>query len=162
MSFGEMIITLDDMTSLLHIPVTGTFFTLPNLTQDDVVVLDNVLRVAHAEAEDEICSYNGSYERYTWLDKIAHDMVKDKKREKAARAFLLQLVGMTIFSWKTNKKGEVAYLKLFHDLDAFKKYAWGAISLAYPCEHLKEASKNSCTSIGDYLNLFQICDKLIL
>lgn len=60
MSFGEMIITLDDVTSLLHILVTRDLFTLASVTQEgSIVVLVDQLQVTKDEAYDEIDLNNG-------------------------------------------------------------------------------------------------------
>ncbi|XP_057440755.1 protein MAIN-LIKE 2-like [Lotus japonicus] len=118
MPFGEMTITLDDVSSLLHILVKGKFITLPVLTREDAVsALHKQLGVTQADAEEEIRKSLGPYARYTWLLKVAEDMAKEGKTKKAARAFLLCLVGMTIFCGKTNNKVDVAYLGMFMDLE---------------------------------------------
>ncbi|XP_057426301.1 protein MAIN-LIKE 2-like [Lotus japonicus] len=156
MSFGEMTITLDDVSSLLHIPVKGKFFTLPVLTREDASsALHKQLGVTQADAEEEIRKTLGPYARYTWLLKVAEDMAKEEKTKKAARAFLLRLVGMTIFCGKTNNKVYVAYLGMFMDLEKVGEYAWGAMTLAFLYDQLKDATKVGTTSLGGYLNLFQ-------
>ncbi|XP_057418401.1 protein MAIN-LIKE 1-like [Lotus japonicus] len=156
MPFGEMTITLDDVSSLLHILVKGKFFTLPVLTREDAVsALHKQLGVTQADAEEEIRKSLGPYARYTWLLKVAEDMAKEGKTKKAARAFLLRLVGMTIFCGKTNNKVDVAYLGMFMDLEKVGEYAWGAMALAFLYDQLKDATKVGTTSLGGYLNLFQ-------
>ncbi|XP_057427119.1 protein MAIN-LIKE 2-like [Lotus japonicus] len=107
MPFGEMTITLDDVSSLLHIPVAGKFFSFPTLTrQEAALVLHKQLGVTQAEAEADIWKSLGPYARYTRLLDVAEKMAKEGKTKKAARAFLLRLVGMTIFCAKTNNKVE--------------------------------------------------------
>ncbi|XP_057428230.1 protein MAIN-LIKE 1-like [Lotus japonicus] len=156
MPFGEMTITLDDVSSLLHIPVKGKFFTLPVLTREDAAsALHKQLGVTQADAEEEIRKSLGPYARYTWLLKVDEDMTKEGKTKKAARAFLLRLVGMTIFCGKTNNKVDVAYLGMFMDLEKVKEYAWGAMTLAFLYDQLKDATKVCTNSLGGYLNLFQ-------
>ncbi|XP_057425910.1 protein MAINTENANCE OF MERISTEMS-like [Lotus japonicus] len=156
MPFGEMTITLDDVSSLLHIPVKGKFFTLPVLTREDAAsALHKQLGVTQVDAEEEIWKSLGPYARYTWLLKVAEDMAKEGKTKKAARAFLLRLVGMMIFYGKTNNKVNVAYLGMFMDLEKVGEYAWGAMALAFLYDQLKDATKVCTTSLGGYLNLFQ-------
>ncbi|XP_057432139.1 protein MAINTENANCE OF MERISTEMS-like [Lotus japonicus] len=155
MPFGEMTITLDDVSSLLHIPVKGKFFTLPVLTREDAAsALHKQLGVTQADAEEEIRKSLGPYARYTWLLKVAEDMAKEGKTKKAARAFLLHLVGMTIFCGKTNKV-DVAYFGMFMDLEKVGEYAWGAMALTFLYDQLKDTTKVCTTSLGRYLNLFQ-------
>ncbi|XP_057455897.1 protein MAIN-LIKE 2-like [Lotus japonicus] len=80
MPFGEMTITLDDVSSMLHIPVKGKFFTLPVLTREEAsTVLHKQLGVTQADAEEEIRKSLGPYARYTWLLKVAEDMAKEGK-----------------------------------------------------------------------------------
>ncbi|XP_057435117.1 protein MAIN-LIKE 1-like [Lotus japonicus] len=156
MPFGEMTITLDDVSYLLHILVKGKFFTLPVLTREEAAtILHKQLGVTQAAAEEEIRKSLGPYARYTWLLKVAEDMAKEGKTKKAARAFLLRLVGMTIFCGKTNNKVDVAYLGMFMDLEKVGEYAWGAMALAFLYDQLKDATKVCTSSLRGYLNLFQ-------
>ncbi|XP_057418157.1 protein MAIN-LIKE 1-like [Lotus japonicus] len=156
MLFGEMTITLDDVSCLLHIPVKGKFFTLPSLTREEAaIVLHKQFGVTQAAAEEEIRKSLGSYARYTWLLKVAEDMAKEGKTKKAARAFLMRLVGMTIFCGKTNNKVDVAYLRMFMDLENVREYAWGVMALTFLYNQLKDATKVCTTSLGGYLNQFQ-------
>ncbi|KAJ1409032.1 Aminotransferase-like, plant mobile domain [Sesbania bispinosa] len=51
---GEMTITLDDVSSLLHLPVTGRLFSLPALGKDEAnQLLVSALKVSHADAFTE-------------------------------------------------------------------------------------------------------------
>ncbi|KAJ1385232.1 Aminotransferase-like, plant mobile domain [Sesbania bispinosa] len=51
---GEMTITLDDVSTLLHLPVTGRLFSLPALSREDAKqLLVSALKVSHAEATAE-------------------------------------------------------------------------------------------------------------
>ncbi|XP_057452379.1 protein MAINTENANCE OF MERISTEMS-like [Lotus japonicus] len=150
MPFGEMTITLDDVSCLLHIPVKDKFFTLTSLTREEAAtVLHKQLGVTQAAAEEEIWKSLGPYARYTWLLKVAEDMAKEGKTKKAARAFLLRLVGMTIFCGKTNNKVDVAYLGMFMDLEKVEEYAWGAMALAFLYDQLKDATKHFPASLFD-------------
>lgn len=51
---GEMMITLDDMASLLHIPITGTFYNLEHMDKKTaILVLVDLLGVEYEIAFDE-------------------------------------------------------------------------------------------------------------
>src|ERR1044072_4659479 len=99
--FGEMSILLEDVANLLHIPVHGKLFTLPNLTRDEAVpVLCDQLGVTQEEAIKEIHSCRGPYVRYAWIKKLVETLAKKKKNttingERAAKAYLLRLVTCT-------------------------------------------------------------------
>ena len=52
----ELTITLDDVASLLHIPITGALYSFkPLVTSDAVVLLTELLEVSPKEARDETC-----------------------------------------------------------------------------------------------------------
>src|ERR1044072_9102740 len=101
MPFGEMSILLEVVANLLHIPVHGKLFTLPNLTRDEAVpVLCDQLGVTQEEAIKEIHSCRGLYVRYAWIKKLVETLAKKKKNttingERAAKAYLLRLVTCT-------------------------------------------------------------------
>jgi len=57
------------------------------------------------------------------------------------RAYLLYLVGYTIFANKSGTRVSMSYLLLFEDLDRVSSYAWGAAALAYLYRQLDYASR---------------------
>nr|XP_004500028.1 protein MAIN-LIKE 1-like [Cicer arietinum] len=73
----------------------------------------------------------------------------------AARAFLLFLVGCTLFSDKSAYAISVAYLECFRDLNSCGGYAWGATALAYLYDNLREASMHQTRTVSGYLTLLQ-------
>ena len=105
------------------------------------------------EAIQEIQGTHEPYFRFKWLNGLVEKLVKRKKNvekngERAARAFLLRLVGMTIFANKTNNRVEVASLHYFQYLKKVGECAWGASALAFLYEHLKDASRKPCQHHG--------------
>ena len=61
---GDVIITLDDVASLLHLPITGMFHTFEPLHVDDVMfLLVELLEVSAKEARAETVQCHGSYVR---------------------------------------------------------------------------------------------------
>ncbi|XP_012567314.1 protein MAINTENANCE OF MERISTEMS-like [Cicer arietinum] len=73
----------------------------------------------------------------------------------AARAFLLFLVGCTLFSNKSVFAVSVAYLECFRDLNSCQGYAWGAAALAYLYDNLRETSMHHTRMVSGYLALLQ-------
>ncbi|XP_028227071.1 protein MAIN-LIKE 1-like [Glycine soja] len=72
---GEVTITLDDVTSLLHLPIIGVLHSFELLHVDDVVdMLVELLEVSIAEARVEKIQCHGSYVRLSWL----HDVYQMK------------------------------------------------------------------------------------
>ncbi|KAI5419422.1 hypothetical protein KIW84_043555 [Lathyrus oleraceus] len=73
----------------------------------------------------------------------------------ATRAYLLMLVGSTIFADKTFTLVEARYLLLFMDLDRYSGYSWGAAALVTLYRYLGDASMFSCKQLGGYPTLLQ-------
>ncbi|KAI5416911.1 hypothetical protein KIW84_041784 [Lathyrus oleraceus] len=71
------------------------------------------------------------------------------------RAYLLMLVGSTIFADKTFTLVEARYLLLFRDLDGCSGYSWGAAALVTLYRYLGDASMYSCKQLGGYPTLLQ-------
>ncbi|XP_073225403.1 uncharacterized protein [Cicer arietinum] len=153
---GEMTITLDDVSSLLHIPITGAFFSVNVLNKDDSAnLLTELLGVTKAYAYAEFNVTRTTTVRYSWLLELYHQRCRDQHWEMAARAFLLFLVGCTLFSDKSAFAVSVAYLECFRDLNSCGGYAWGAAALAYLYDNLREASMHQTRTISGYLTLLQ-------
>ncbi|KAI5423602.1 hypothetical protein KIW84_046510 [Lathyrus oleraceus] len=128
MSFGEMSITLDDVSCLLHLPIRGVFWSPQDVTKEVVVEL----------AVD-----------YLGVSQVASSWAY------ATRAYLLMLVGSTIFADKTFTLVEARYLLLFTDLDRCSGYSWGAAALVTLYRYLGDASMYSCKQHGGYPTLLQ-------
>ena len=70
---GEVTITLDDVTSLLHLPITGAFHTFDAPHVDQVVdLLVKLLEVSSQETRDETFQCHGAHVRLAWLRGIYH------------------------------------------------------------------------------------------
>ena len=66
-----MTITLNDVASLLHLPIIGTFHCFEALHVDQVVdLLVDLLEVSSQEARDETFQCHGVYVRLFWLRDI--------------------------------------------------------------------------------------------
>uniref|UniRef100_A0A1S2Z8T4 Protein MAIN-LIKE 1-like n=1 Tax=Cicer arietinum TaxID=3827 RepID=A0A1S2Z8T4_CICAR len=116
---GEMTITLDDVSSLLHIPITGAFFSVNIFNKDEVaVLLGELVGVSLADAYVEFNMTWTTTVQYSWLLDVYHQRCADQHWQMAARAFLLFLVGCTLFSDKSAFAVSVAYLECFRDLNS--------------------------------------------
>ncbi|KAJ1439533.1 Aminotransferase-like, plant mobile domain [Sesbania bispinosa] len=130
---GEMTITLDDVNNLLHIPVHGRFFFLPSLGKDEAKeLLVTLLGVSYSDAHEEIEYTRGPSVRLNWLRSVYENKVDENRLSYAARAYLLHLVGCTIFTDKSASNVRVQYLEIFRVLASVGHIAWGA---AWILEH---------------------------
>nr|XP_027185949.1 protein MAIN-LIKE 1-like [Cicer arietinum] len=70
---GEMTITLDDVSSLLHIPITSAFFSVNIFNKDDVAeLLGELIGVSLADAYAEFNLMRTTTVRYSWLLDVYH------------------------------------------------------------------------------------------
>ncbi|KAJ1404457.1 Aminotransferase-like, plant mobile domain [Sesbania bispinosa] len=74
---GEMTITLDDVSSLLHLPITGRLFSLTAIGKEEAnMMLVSLLRVSNAYAYAETEVTRGTYVRLRWLRDIYANSVQ--------------------------------------------------------------------------------------
>lgn len=68
---GEMTITLDDVSTLLHISIVGQFCTYVRLEfAVATIVLVDLLGVEHADATSEMRHCRGAHVRLSWLREV--------------------------------------------------------------------------------------------
>ncbi|KAL5128537.1 Protein MAIN-LIKE 1 [Glycine soja] len=128
---GELTITLDDVSSLLHFPITSALHSFHALSKEEAIfLLTELLEVSAEEARAE-----------TTLT--------------PARAYLLHLVGCTLFANKSATYVHVVHLDAFCDLGQSGGYAWGVAALVHMYDQLDEASRTTTRQIAGYLTLLQ-------
>ncbi|KAL5185008.1 Protein MAIN-LIKE 2 [Glycine soja] len=133
---GELTITLDDVSSLLHLPISGAFHSFHALSMDEAIfLLTELLEVSAEEARAETTRSHGAYVRLGWVRDIYEMRCKARRWIVAARAYLLHLVGCTLFANKSATYVHVVHLKAFRDLGQSGGYAWGVAALCWIYEH---------------------------
>jgi len=66
-------------------------------------------------------------------------------RDQAVRIYLLYLVGIMIFTNKSQWAVDVVYLRYFRDLDLVTGYSWGAATLAHLYKELNNVARWNCS-----------------
>ena len=161
MPFGEMTITLDDVGTLLGIPVTGLpvhASTSMGFT-DQVDLLERGLGVDRASASAELRVARGGVVRMAWIKRVCGEVSPASSVEQvecAARGYLLYLLGCTLFADKSATRVPIAYLHLLMDLPRVRRYAWGAAALAYLYSQLGTATRADVRQIAGYLTLLTV------
>lgn len=159
MTFGEMTITLDDVSTILGIRITGKAIACRRMTNKEAQeLLVKALGVSAKEAHEEITSVRGQTVGLEWLKKKFSSVTKkdnDHAIQCAARVYLLYLLGCTIFSDKSGSRVSVTYLNLLIDLEAVHLYAWGAAALAFLYRQLGLASLSCTRQMAGYLTLLK-------
>ncbi|XP_058742289.1 protein MAIN-LIKE 1-like [Vicia villosa] len=118
MSFGEMTITLDDISCLLHLPIEGVLWYPDHVTEDMALELDiQYLGIDRGVVTRHIHECRGAYYSLQWLyDKFVEHRAASSW-PFATRTCLMILLGCTIFADKTFTLVETRYVLLFRDLE---------------------------------------------
>ena len=136
MLFGEMIITLDDVASLICIPVTGRTVSYNERMayQEAQALLADALGIEPTEAHEELMQVRGQSIRLEWLQERFASVSDDERDEMvdcAVRAYILYLLGYTLFTNKSGTRVPIIFLTQPVDLEAVCSYVWGTAVLAY-------------------------------
>ncbi|KAH1253356.1 Protein MAIN-LIKE 2 [Glycine max] len=73
----------------------------------------------------------------------------------AARAYLLHLLGCTLFANKSATHVHVIHLQALRDLTLAGRYAWGAAGLVHMYDQLNDASLSTSRQLAGYITLLQ-------
>ncbi|XP_022947749.1 protein MAIN-LIKE 2-like isoform X1 [Cucurbita moschata] len=152
LNVGELTVTLKDVALLLGLAIDG----------DPVIGL--TYTTCHSVCERYLGRApdpgytSGGMVKLSWLKEFfsrCHEDAPMEIVERHTRAYLLYLVGSTIFSTTTGNKVPVMYLPLFENFDHCGKFAWGAAALAFLYRALGNASLRSQSTISGCLTLLQ-------
>ena len=115
------------------------------------------LGVSETEARREVDVMNGSYAGIAWLREVAEEQLAEGHIEFAARAFLLRLLGCTLFADKSARYVRMEYIGAVRRLDRVGDYALGAIGLAFLYQQLEYASEyRDNTHLAGFVTLLQV------
>ncbi|XP_028187802.1 protein MAIN-LIKE 1-like [Glycine soja] len=122
---GEVAITLDDVASLLHLPVVGDLHAFQPLHVDDVVqMLVELLMVSAEAARAKTGQCRGPYVHLQWVRDIY-----ERRCQSATHV-------------------HVVFLEALHDLSQTGRYAWGVATLVHMYDHLNDASISTSRQLG--------------
>ncbi|XP_028193164.1 protein MAIN-LIKE 1-like [Glycine soja] len=144
LSVGELTITLDDVSSLLHLPVIGDLHAFEPLHVDDAVqMLVDLLMVSPESARAETAQCHGPYVRLQWVHDIYECRCQAGHWTVAARTYLLHLLGCTLFANKSATNVHVVYLEALRDLSMTERYAWGVATWCWIYEHFPSVADST-------------------
>ncbi|KAL5150122.1 Protein MAIN-LIKE 2 [Glycine soja] len=138
---GEVTIALNDVAFLLHLPITGVFHNFETLHVDEVVLL--LIKLLEMKQ---------TLRRYNFMGHIKCDVTH---WNVAARAYMLHLLGYTLFANKSATHMHVVFFDAFRDLTQSGSYPWGAVVLVYMYDNLNDAFRSSAKQIAGYITLLQ-------
>ncbi|XP_052178435.1 protein MAIN-LIKE 2-like [Diospyros lotus] len=149
---GEMTVTLEDVAYLLGLAIDGEPVIGVTYTACETVCVKYLGRAPDSGYT------SGGMVKLSWLKETFSQCPEDSSIEdieRYTRAYLLYLVGSTIFSTTTGNKVPVMYLPLFENFNQAGKYAWGAAALSFLYRALGNASLKSQSTISGCLTLLQ-------
>ncbi|XP_006586493.2 protein MAIN-LIKE 1-like [Glycine max] len=153
---GEVTITLDDVASLLHLHIIGTFNSFETSHVDKaVLMLVELLEVPKEEARAKIAQCHGAYVCLSRLRDIYQNKWEAEHWTIAGHAYLLHLLGCTLFSNKNATHVHAGFLDAFRDFSQSGSYAWVAITLVHMYDNLNDACKSSNRQLAGYITLLQ-------
>ncbi|RWR86348.1 LOW QUALITY PROTEIN: serine/threonine-protein phosphatase 7 long form [Cinnamomum micranthum f. kanehirae] len=167
MPFGEMTITLDDVASILGIPVMGRTVSFnERMTYEEAqALLVDALEVESTEAHEEHmkswCKYGANLLDWSGYGKgFVSDDDGDEMVDCAIRAYLLYLFGCTLFTYKSGTRVPIIFLTVMVDLEVVHSYAWGTAALSYLYRQLGLATRHEVKQIAGYLTLLEawVCE----
>jgi len=151
-----MTITLDDVLNLLHMPIVGQFYT--HQTLDANAANDLFIKSLHVDrgvAYEETRYFWGTHVCLSWLRDVYEDARSRRQWIVAARAYLLHLVGYTVFTDKSATSKSAIYLEFFFDIRLTGWYAWVADALTHKYEQLGDCSYAKTRQLVGYATLLQ-------
>ncbi|CAN1156072.1 Protein MAIN-LIKE 2 [Linum perenne] len=154
---GEMTVTLRDVALLLGLSIDGN--PVIGITHTSCALVCE--RLLGKAPESKYAS--GGMVKLSWLKEFFSQCPEDssdEEGEQCTRAYLLYLVGSTIFSTTTGNKVPVMYLPLFENFKECGNYAWGAAALAFLYRALGNACVKSQSTVCGCLTLLQVINSL--
>ncbi|GAU41518.1 hypothetical protein TSUD_302570 [Trifolium subterraneum] len=165
---GEMTITLDDVSCLLHIPITGKMLNHAGTSctmEEGQDMCEELLNFSREDAQKEFNKMKGAHVSFAKLLEIYHDNLnlalaaednEDEEEETVefirdctVRAFLLYLIGGTLFTNKSVQYVDLIFLSYLQDIPLINTWNWGAFGLAYMYNYLDRSSRRRCGNMVD-------------
>ena len=171
---GEMTITLDDVTCLLDIPIVGRLIGDDDLDHDHGVdLMVNHLLFPVEEAVEQVSNNSGAHVTYTALKEryehllnrcnqlLGEDLSEEEDemsriRPACVKAFLLLLLGYTLFAGKNSKTINLLWMLAIRNLDELGEWSWGGMGLAFLYEQLSLTSSSHVGAVGGYMSLLVV------
>jgi len=172
---GEMTITLDDVVCLLGILVAGRLIREDDLDIDHgVELMVTHLLFSVEDAVEQVSNNSGVFATYSALKEcyehllnrcnhlLGGDLSKEEEEELSrirpacVKAFLLLLLGYTLFAGKNNKTINLLWMLAIWHLAEIGTWSWCGMGLAFLYEQLNLTFSPHVGSIGGYMSLLVV------
>lgn len=154
--FGEMTVTLHDISNLLHLPIMGRYPSAETVSVDRAIELamEN-FGVSYAVAAQN--TVQGPYYLFSWLQELLqHHMEEDGDEDIALKIYLLLLLSYSIFTSKTSNRADAKFLLLLSDLRRAGEWAWGVGALVHLYTELSYSSLKTTKNLSGFPALLQV------
>lgn len=128
---GEMKITMDYVSSLLHLPIVDNILCHPLKFVTTLIILVKLLGVDQGDATSNMRQCWGPHIRLSWLWKVYEECCIQQTWEYVAREYLLHLLRFMIFADKSVTFISISYLQLFRNFWMCDGYSWGVVALTH-------------------------------
>ncbi|KAG5562420.1 hypothetical protein RHGRI_005229 [Rhododendron griersonianum] len=159
-----MTITLNDVSQLVGLQVEGLAEHAVDKTREECfAMVQRCLGVMADVAEDEVTTNNRV--EFEWLKETFSEVLDGDSEERVdccARAYLLCLLGITLFADKTGTTISVQFLTLLEDLGRVRDYAWGVGGLGHLYRQLGQASRRNCKQLSGYTSLLEDSKNVVM
>lgn len=158
LTVGEATITLQDVAVLTGLRINGpavTGTTGVNWARE-VARLLGILPVPDEHIRKPI---EGSVIKLKWLKHHFTNLPADADDEtvlRFARAYILMLMGTSMFADKSGNDISLIYLPLLEDLGQASHLSWGSATLAFLYRQLCRGCRSGTAGVAGFLHLLQI------
>ncbi|KAK9127845.1 hypothetical protein Syun_016642 [Stephania yunnanensis] len=151
---GEATITLQDVSLQLGLPIDGLPVSGMSSSTNITELCQELLGYTPSDQERQgnKISMSRLAEMYPGLPLEATDV----HIQRYTRAYILQLIGGSLFSDKSNHLVHVMYLPLLANFEETGKYSWGSACLAWLYREMCRATSTSAKEISGCLILLQL------
>jgi hypothetical protein len=163
MPFGEMSITLHDVHHILGIPIDGEALSRGRGVNVGKSVIDYECGNEDPEVKSKVAVLLGKTEEdlsniYKGGGVFVSELLKVVEQgddRDASKAYLILVLGQTLFLDKSGDKVRARLLLLCDDLERVHEYAWGTAALAYLFRQLGMASRAGARGMSGCVSLLQ-------
>jgi len=153
---GEVIVTLDDVFALLHLPIMRQF--CPNETLDfdaTLKIVMDLLGVQRIRVSFELMQCHGPHVRLSWLKTFTVSVIRTNSGS-FSQGYIWCVLLDAPFLWIRVLPTFVSYLHLFTDLQSCGRYAQGVVALSHLYQQLRDVSFAQTKQLAKYLTLLQV------
>ncbi|KAL9688271.1 hypothetical protein QQ045_032691 [Rhodiola kirilowii] len=149
---GEATITVQNVTLLTGLPIEGRPVTgHVHLTWPPICMrLLGYYPECHKDSP--------SLAKRTWFNDNMSTIPADADEEmlkRYAKAYILHLLGLTLFSELSGSSVPLHFFPLLEDLDTVQQYSWGSAALAYLYSMLCRGSRSGKSQIAGHVLILQ-------